>query len=172
MGAGKRAAAAIAAGLLGAALAGCGAGQDAPTSLELPSVPGVAASAEDGSVLVRNAHVVFDPDGYPAGQEAPVRLWLANETYEPVRLLAASSAEAASVDVGGGIEVPPTSVVEATLRVSGLQRQLGGTAGDPATTAALPLTLSFDNDVELVLAVTMAPPMDAQPRQPLDLDDH
>lgn len=172
MGAGTRAAAAVVAGLMGLALAGCGAGQDAPTSLELPSVPGVNVQAEDGSVGVRNAHVIFDAEGYPAGGEAPVRLWLVNNTYQPVRLQQATSAEAGTVSLAGEVEIPPTGTLEATLQVGGLNRQVGTTDENAEAAAPLPLTLRFGNGAEIMIQVTMAPPDQAQPRQPMDLDDH
>lgn len=172
MGAGTRLAVVAAAAALAVALAGCGAGQDASTSRQLPSVPGVNAASEEATVLVRNAHVVFDADGYDVGDDAPVRLWLVNDTRDPIRLTQATSEQAGSVDIGGGVEIPPEGVVDATLTATGVNRPLGVNSDAIETVQPLPLSLAFSNDVEMDLQLTMAPPMEAQPRQQMDLDDH
>lgn len=168
MGARRRGSAAIAAGVLGLVLAGCGAGQDALTAANQPSVPGVNASTEDNSILVRNAYVIFQEEGYPAGGQASVRLWLANQTGQPIRLVEAASpgaGGAASVDTGGAVQVPADGLVEAVLQVNGLRASL-----TPA--GSLPLTLSFDNGAELALDLNVAPPLEDLPREPMDLSDH
>jgi hypothetical protein len=168
MGARRRGVAAVVAAGLGLVLAGCGAGQDALTSANESSVPGVNARTEDDSILVRNAYVVFEEQGYPAGGQAPVRLWLYNQTDRPIRLAEATSPGAdgaASVDTGGTIEVPAAGLVEAVLQVSGLRAGLSP-AGN------LPLALRFDNGADLALELTMAPPLENLPREPMDLSDH
>lgn len=165
MRAGTRCAAALAAALLALGLAGCGAGQDAFTAETVPSVPGVNVKSEDGSILVRNARVRYDADGYPADADAPVELWLANETPGPIRIASVASDRAASVTVDEPVEIPPASVVHARLTASGLTGpvQLGGND--------LPLTLSFDNGAEMTLSVPVGTPQDAPPRTPMTFDE-
>lgn len=168
MGARTRAAVAVAAaGLIGLMIAGCGAGQDARTSLNLSSVPGVNVNADDDSILVRNAHVPFNEAGYPAGDAVPVELWLFNQTNAPVRLVGVGSdgpGSAATVETEGEIEVPPGGPVHIVLRATG-----PGLDFNPID--ILPLTLIFDNGVELSMRVPMAPPLAPLPRTPMDLGE-
>lgn len=168
MGARRRGVAVVAAaGLLGLMLAGCGTGQDAPTSLDLPSVPGVNVAAEDDSILIRNAHVEFSEEPYPAGGGAPVRMWLFNQTAEPIRLVEVTSVDEetgtfANVAIDEAIEVPPFGFMETTLQATSLRRTVTGVV-------SVPLTLAFDNDVELSIQVTMAPAPDGSlPRERME----
>jgi copper(I)-binding protein len=169
-------------GVLGAvALAGCGSGQGAATSLTRPSIPGVSADA--AGIQVRNAVVPFDPEGYQQGGDAPVEFAIANAGEEPVRLVGLSSEGAASATVtsatpigapapapaaspeptsapageaGAPLEVAPGEFIAVTLQLTGLRQPLNGTA-------SIPVTLSFDNGVELPLAIPMATPLDPLP---------
>jgi hypothetical protein len=158
-----RGAAVIAAvGVLALVLAGCGTGRDAPTSLNLPSVPGVNVSAEDESVLLRNAMIVFSLEGYPAGGDAPVELWLVNTTDDTIRLVEVTADAAEAVNFGE-IELAPRGVVQTTFEVTGLARQV-----DFSDSVAL--TLVFDNGAEISTPVPMAPPLDDRlPREPMDV---
>lgn len=163
-----------ASGLLGLAVAGCGAGQDAPTASNLSSVPGV--NADDAGIGVRNVRVAFDPEGYPAGSAAPIELSIVNNGTDPVELVDLSSTAAEAVTVvsadqlggqppngGAGplLMLPPDGMVEAILLASGLAETLDGTV-------PLPLVLAFDNGAVFMLEVPTAPPMEAQPREPAD----
>jgi hypothetical protein len=151
-------------GLLAAlVLAGCGAGRDAPTSLDLPAVPGVNLGTEDQSLLVRNANVVFSQNGYATGGRAPVQLWLVNNTAEPIRLVEVTSDLASSVEFDE-LELAPVSVVETTFEATGLNRRF--TFAD-----SLPLTLVFDNGVEISAQVPMAPPLEPLPRERMTFED-
>lgn len=149
---------------LGLALAGCGAGQDALTSVTVSSVPGVSASTEDGSVLVRNAFVVYRAGGYPVEGEAPVSLHLINETPDPIRLASASSEAAASVDLDGPVTIAPNQVVTATVTLSGLTEPVRGVG-------SLPLHLRFDNGATLSLQLPVAPPLEPEPRTPMPVEE-
>src|ERR1051325_149263 len=67
------------------ALSGCSAGQVAETALKRPSVPGVNAETADRSVAVRNLHVAYNgPEGYKAGDTAPLEVSLVNQTETPI----------------------------------------------------------------------------------------
>jgi len=158
-----RGAAIIAAALLGIGLAGCGAGQDAPTSRVVPAVPGVNVDAEDGSVLVRNAVVPYRSQGYRAGGQVPVEMRIVNEGLEPVRLVSASSEQATSVQIVGEATFPPNEATPLTLRLGGLRTAVNATS-------RVPVVLRFDNGVELSMQVPVAPPERPEQRTPMDLE--
>lgn len=162
-------------GVLGAlVLAGCGAGPDAATSLTRPSIPGV--NAEVGEVQVRNAVVGFAPGGYAQGDDAPATLAIGNAGQQPVRLTGLASEGAAAVTVVSATQVgavspapagetaalplavAPGRLLAVTLELTGLRQALNGTS-------AIPVVLTFDNGVELPLAVPMDTPLDSQPRE-------
>lgn len=159
----------VAAGaLLGVVLAGCGAGQDAATSLDRPSVPGVNASLD--GIAVRNANVPAggEGEGYGIGETAPVVFSLINETDAVIRLVSATSTLADSVDPAGGdtVEVPASGLRAVTLEATGLAEALDGTG-------SLPLELTFAGGAVLSLDVPVAPPAEPLPRsEPLDVKHH
>jgi hypothetical protein len=151
-------------GLLAAlALAGCGAGRDAPTSLNLPTVPGVNVGTEDQSLLVRNASIVFSEGGYATGGRAPVQLWLVNNTDEPIRLVEVSSDLASSIEFDE-LELSPVSAVQTTFEATGLNRRIN-------FNDSLPVTMVFDNGVEISAQVPMAPPLEPLPRERMNFED-
>lgn len=167
-------------GLVGSGLAGCGVGQDAATASTQSSIPGV--NADRGGIAVRNAVVAAAPTGYARGDDAPITLSILNRGSEPVRLVSATSAIAASVAVveavrvgvtappepvaagGGELAVPPGALVSATLRASGLTEELDGTR-------PVPVALSFDNGAVLSLNVPTASPPEPLPREPMTFDE-
>lgn len=152
-------------GLLGAALAGCGAGQDAPTAQDLPSVPGVNVTLD--GIAVRNATVPAG-DEYPAGGTVPIEFSLVNETDGEIRLQSATSELADSVESTGSgtVAVPAFGIVPVTLEATGLAEDLNATS-------SLPLELTFRNGVVVSLDVPMAPPVLPAPRsEPLEVGHH
>jgi copper(I)-binding protein len=166
-------------GLLGLALAGCGAGLDAASSRTLESVPGV--DADVAGIAVRNAMVLFEAEGYPAGADAPLELSIVNRNDQSVRLVEATAEAVRSVTVAsvvriGGTATPapaepaepelvvgPGELVNATLQLTGIGQPLNGTS-------AVPVTLTFDNGAEIPLNVPLATPLEAQPREPMELE--
>jgi hypothetical protein len=67
------------------ALSSCSAGQIAETSLKKPSNSGVNTSNSDRSVSIRNLQVVYNgPQGYAAGDSAPLQVALYNRTTSPI----------------------------------------------------------------------------------------
>lgn len=177
-----------------AALAGCGAGKDAATAQDLPSVPGVNVS-EDG-ISVHNAVVAFSSEGYAAGEDAPVLLTFVNQIGEQVTLADVTSPVAADSTVVAATEIdtpdapakpealpeqeatppPPTPPadngstpdgVEVSLPASSLvdaTLALRGLSQDVDALTSVPLELTFDNGVVIPLTVTMTPPDEPQPR--------
>jgi hypothetical protein len=108
--------------LTAAALAACGTGQIAETSLKNASVQGLNAQNADGSVLVRGLAVAYkDPAGYPADGNAPVEVNLYNQTTQPITVLVSSQPPAdgenlvgarSVVLVGGAPTTPATEIPE------------------------------------------------------------
>ena len=80
--------AALAAGLATSAaltLSACSAGQVAETAMKRPSNGGVNASTADNSVSIRNLQVVYNgPQGYAAGQNAPLEVAIYNRTRQQI----------------------------------------------------------------------------------------
>jgi len=67
------------------ALTGCSAGQVAETALKKPSNMGVNTDTADGSIAIRNLTVIYQgPSGYPAGGDAPLEVFLSNQTTAPI----------------------------------------------------------------------------------------
>jgi hypothetical protein len=65
--------------------AGCGAGQIAQTERMKPSVPGL--NADVGQLGIRDVTIAYKgPDGYAAGDTAPLSVWIYNGNSQPVSL--------------------------------------------------------------------------------------
>ncbi len=94
------ASAAVAAGLL----SGCGAGQDTQTENQQPTTRGANAQSEDGLIRLRELSIAYrDPKGYPAGGNAPVKVYIANAGTTAVRLVGVTSNAGAVVLTGPGV---------------------------------------------------------------------
>ncbi|MEV3936311.1 hypothetical protein AB0K52_10075 [Glycomyces sp. NPDC049804] len=100
----RREASAVAAGVrwaaaltvVGLAVAGCGAGRSAQTSGMQTAISGVDVDA--GAIALRDMQVDFGDIGfYPAGGQAPLRIWMDNQSNEPVFLEAVTSPAAEAV---------------------------------------------------------------------------
>ncbi|GAA2146489.1 hypothetical protein [Glycomyces algeriensis] len=92
--AGVRWAAALA--IVAMAVAGCGASRSAQTSEDAPAISGVDVDA--GTLALRDMQVDFGERGfYPAGGQAPLRIWIDNQGDEPVTLEAVTSPDAEAV---------------------------------------------------------------------------
>ncbi|MBO3732127.1 hypothetical protein [Glycomyces niveus] len=100
----RREARAVAAGVrwaaaltvVGLAVAGCGAGRSAQTSGMQTAISGVDVDA--GAIALRDMQVDFGDTGfYPAGGQAPLRIWMDNQGDEPVFLEAVTSPAAEAV---------------------------------------------------------------------------
>jgi hypothetical protein len=100
-------------------VSGCGAGQIAETAAKAPSVPGVNAEVdvEGGSYKIRNLGVGYrDPEGYPAGSNAPLEMVLFNDTDEPVTVTF-STDSARSIALAGATAVPTPPAATSTPSV-------------------------------------------------------
>ena len=78
------------------ALAGCAAGQHAPTSNEVPVVDGVSADA--GPIALRAVTVAAPTQGsYPADGDATLQLVIVNDGHDPDKLVGVRTAQANEV---------------------------------------------------------------------------
>lgn len=88
--------AALFAAALALALTGCGAGQEAQTSRTETAISGVNANA--GNLALRDLQVDYgDTGSYLEGGQAPLRVWIANDSDEPVVLESVTSPNAEAV---------------------------------------------------------------------------
>lgn len=146
--AGRRRLAATALAALALALtAGCGAGPQAHTALQVPTVPGAnkEINVEGGRLMVRNVLVSYSPAGYRKGGQAPLELRLFNDTPKPVRLVGVTSSRGPVLLFGaprGGAASPaPTATGAASP-----------TATRSAAPAGSPVNLEVPANGYLVLA--------------------
>jgi copper(I)-binding protein len=86
----------VAVALAALALAGCAAGQHAPTSNEVPVVDGVSADA--GPIALRAVTVAAPTQGsYPADGDATLQLVIVNDGHDPDKLVGVRTAQANEV---------------------------------------------------------------------------
>jgi len=102
-------------------LSGCSAGQIAQTAQVQPGVPGLNTQAPDRKVYLRNVTVDYPgPKGYAPGANAPLTLWIFNNTTDPVTLTGVEGPGQVVVSAGdnkaapcvvprSATPVPPTS---------------------------------------------------------------
>ena len=90
--------------ILGAALAGCSAGQIPQTGANIATVNGTFGRA--GPIVAANVRFAYPQGGtYSIGATAPLLLTIANEGTEPDRLIGASSPLGAPV-ISGRTDIP------------------------------------------------------------------
>ncbi len=159
--------------LLISAVAGCEAGNDAPTLQFHQAAPG-AYGTTDG-ISISNAFVLGAPVGatVPAGSSASLFLSLYNSgTGDDTLVSVSAPGYASSVQVTGGtVSLPATAQVnmtgpEPSVVLSGLTKPISGGQ-------AIPLTLNFEHAGSLTLQVpvvaqsfsysTFSPPPTASP---------
>jgi copper(I)-binding protein len=82
----RRAAAIAIAGAAATALSACGAGQVTQTDSKQSAIAGV--NIDEGDLALRDLQVEFDAaEGYAAGDDAALRVWIANEGDEEISLV-------------------------------------------------------------------------------------
>jgi copper(I)-binding protein len=162
----RRALAVLLAALLCGTLAGCYASQNAQTARLTPATPGV-----DGAVgmMVLNDVYLETAQTVPAGGSVALRGAFTDESTQPDRLVAVTTAVAASVELlatdgtvaTDGIEVPAEGQVDATtgsvlIRLTGLTREL-------RPGAIVPITFEFATAGRVTLGdVPAAAPVQGQ----------
>lgn len=101
------------------ALAGCGSGQISETATIVSAVPGNSLSVPvptkdnpNGALLFKNVTVDYnDVAGYPVGGTAPLSVWIANQSTEPVTVTAG---EAQLVDPTKASQLSPLGAMTLT----------------------------------------------------------
>jgi hypothetical protein len=96
-------------------LTGCSAGLYTQTADQKPTVPGINVSAPGrdgaGTVSVRNAMLAYPgTEGYKAGSEAQVKIWLFNNLPEPVRVVIKPGLETPITIPPGGYAKPDVKI--------------------------------------------------------------
>ncbi|WP_205325931.1 hypothetical protein [Glycomyces sp. YM15] len=83
----RRAAAIAIAGAAATALSACGASVGAQTEVKQSAIAGVNIDSADGTIALRDLQVEFESaEGYAAGDDAALRLWIGNEGTEEISL--------------------------------------------------------------------------------------
>jgi copper(I)-binding protein len=141
-----------------AALAGCGAGQEAQTAYQVNASGG--ATVTTPTILLRDAQIAFGTqvEGaavWPLGGSAPVEMYVINQGDDTDRLVSASSPIAASVQVSGATDLPEGTVLVIGAANTGLAGESVPTA--PATNQA---------PVNQPTAAPTAPAEEAEPDAP------
>ena len=118
-----------------AGLAACGAGQVTGTDQKQTAIAGVNIDSESGDVSLRDLQVEFESvEGYPAGAAASLRVWISNETSEPISLSGVWVGEAA--DQPDGLEGQVVTLVAAEDVESIGQSEAAEEPSAPEETAA------------------------------------
>jgi len=123
------------------ALAGCGAGQISETATIVSAVPGNSLSVPvptkdnpNGALLFKNVTVDYnDVAGYPVGGTAPLSVWIANQSTEPVTVTAG---DAQLVDPTKASQLSPLGA----MTLAGGEVALASANSAPTTEPASPGT--------------------------------
>jgi hypothetical protein len=94
-------------------VSGCGAGQQAQTSWDVPAIPG--ADADAGLISLRDLLIPYRAGGYPAGSDVPLVVRMFSNDEQPVT-------------VSGVAPGPAGSMVAAAQRI-GLRQPVAAAAG-------------------------------------------
>ena len=146
-----------------AALAGCGTGKHAQTASQVAPVPGFSEtfsiSDPPGTVGVSNAHLPYSgPQGFKAGAEVPLELWLFNNTQRPVTVIITTKDGTISQ---GKVEVPISGLVKPEVKVTGLTKEI-----KPGQ--SMEATIEFVGYVVINAILPVAAPEEPLPREPIE----
>jgi hypothetical protein len=118
------------------ALAGCSAGQVAETALLKAPVSGLNVQSPDGALLIRNLQVTYGtPEGYKAGESAPLEGSLFNQTEHPITVLISSRP---STGTPGVVSAQQIGVGSATSASASAAPSPDPSASTPASASAEP----------------------------------
>lgn len=153
----RRMAGGLAVAVLGVGvLTGCAAGQIAQTADQIANLDGAQGTV--GQVGVMNA-LLATPDGtdYPKGSEAPLKLWVSNDSETPDTLTGITT-DAGTVTISGTATVPAGSVIQ----IGGSGATITATVTDLTRALhygiSVPMTFSFAHAGELQLNVPIEIP--------------
>jgi hypothetical protein len=145
-----------------AALAGCGTGMYSQTADQVAPVPGYSqtyniADQSGGTVGVRNAHLPYPGlEGFKAGSDVQIKLWLFNNTQKPVTVVVTS-------DEGTLKE----EVIIPSAQLAAPEMSLVALKTDIKPGQSLPIKIEFVGHVVMEAILPVAPPQEALPRSPL-----
>jgi hypothetical protein len=145
-----------------AVLAGCGTGKYSQTAQQVAPVPGYSQtfsiSNPPGTVGVSNAHLPYPGlAGFKAGSEAPLELWLYNNTQNPVTVVLTSEAGTVKED---RTVVPVGALVKPEMVLTGLR-------DDVKPGQSVEITIEFVGYVKMRAVLPVGAPEEALPRNPL-----
>ncbi|HEX2145569.1 MAG TPA: hypothetical protein VHG10_13790 [Glycomyces sp.] len=122
----RRAAALAIAGAAATALSACGAGLVTQTDTKQSAIDGV--NVDKGDLALRDLEVEYDSsEGYAAGDDAPLRIWISNEGDEEVSLVGIRSE-------GGTVTfVSPADQAEEAMEEARESADATGDAGETGT---------------------------------------
>lgn len=103
----RRAAAIVIAGAAATALSACSAGLVTQTDTKQTAIDGV--NAGEGDIALRDLQIEFGgPEGYEAGDDAPLRVWIANDGADEVRLVGVETEAGTVTLVSAAAEETPS----------------------------------------------------------------
>jgi hypothetical protein len=132
------------------------------TAEQVAPVPGYSQTYTipnpPGSVGVSNAHLPYPgPEGFKAGSEAKLELWLFNNAGAPVTVVVTS--DEGTVKESQTI-VPVNGLVKPEMVISGLKN-------DIKPGQSLRIKIEFVGYVKMEAILPVAPPEEAAPRSPM-----
>jgi hypothetical protein len=130
----RRAAAIAIAGAAATALSACGAGQVTQTDTKQSAVAGV--NVDEGDLVLRDLQVEFDSaEGHAVGDDAVLRVWIANEGAEAVSLVGVDllDDQGDPTDDLGTVTYVSEAAAEKTPEATGTSADAETTAGETAT---------------------------------------
>nr|WP_275889310.1 hypothetical protein [Nakamurella flavida] len=147
------------------ALSGCAAGQISQTAQQVAAIDG--ANADTGSISIRNV-LLAEPErtnGYPAGSDARVLLYVSNIGLNADTLTSVSSSVAGSATIDGTAEVPPQTLVDMATD-TGVQIALEDLNRDVFFGQSIPVTFTFENAGSMTVQVPVEVPTERSTDRP------
>lgn len=155
--------------LAAAVLTGCAAGQISQTADQIAGVDGAQGGV--GEIGIHNA-LLDTPKGknYPKGSEAPLTVWISNDSLNPDTLTGITTS-AGTVKISGTATVPPRALLQIGGGDSKVTATITGLTRDLNYGISVPMTFSFAKAGQLSLNVPIAIPDERvdTPRPKIDI---
>ncbi|GAB3234752.1 hypothetical protein GCM10027447_32100 [Glycomyces halotolerans] len=165
----RRAAAFGIAAATATALTACGAGQVTQTDTKQTAIAGVNVDVGE-DIALRDLQVEFpSPEGYEAGDDAPLKVWIANEGTETIRLTGVATEAASEVALVGGesslpLEIAPGEYVRLD-QTTDQHLALQGLSEDLLSGEAVEVTFQFSGEQTETVEVPVGPPTEPVERE-------
>lgn len=146
------------------ALAGCGTGMYSQTADQVAAVPGINVTAPgpqgNGTVSVRNATVAYaGVDGYKSGSVATVKIWLFNDTPNPVTVVVKTDAGAVE---NSQVKIEPNQFAKPDVKIK-LERDL-------RNVESLPVQVEFVGVHQFEIELPVEPPNAPAPGHTIEFE--